>query len=236
MGLSLFLADQAFESWRTWTLFAISFLAMLGARTANVFPNCHLVNKTRTPQRQISKRHQQFLWFSGLRGGIAFALAMRSTEDVGKETGTVMFSATLLIVLVTVLVFGGLTPMLLSRLGVLAGGSSREYTQMDMHPDGRTSLEEHTSFDVHQRKLSDPPSALPENGRSHRSIELSESAMSEGTDEGEEARTGGEAEQERDAHESRFRRFVRTASGSVTLDHINFDSLDKSIEKVFVSP
>ena len=44
MGLSLFLADQAFESWRTWTLFAISFLAMLGARTANVFPNCHLVN------------------------------------------------------------------------------------------------------------------------------------------------------------------------------------------------
>lgn len=51
-----------------------------------------------------------FTCFSGLRGAIAFALAIRDTESQPKQ---MMFTTTLLIVFFTVWVFGGgTTPML----------------------------------------------------------------------------------------------------------------------------
>lgn len=62
------------------------------------------------------KRHLQgvyfLLWFflQGLRGAIAFALAIRNTESQPKQ---MMFTTTLLLVFFTVWVFGGgTTPML----------------------------------------------------------------------------------------------------------------------------
>jgi hypothetical protein len=60
------------------------------------------------------------VWFSGLRGAMAFALAL------GKETvhGEALFTTTLIVVLVTVIIMGGSTVPLLEALGIRLDGSA----------------------------------------------------------------------------------------------------------------
>jgi NhaP-type Na+/H+ or K+/H+ antiporter len=55
------------------------------------------------------------LIFSGLRGAMAFALAMRNTSTHAKK---ILMSTTLGVVLITVFVFGGTTMTLLKRLRI----------------------------------------------------------------------------------------------------------------------
>jgi NhaP-type Na+/H+ or K+/H+ antiporter len=65
----------------------------------------------------IPENHARMLWFSGLRGAMAFALAMEAAAKRG-EDGRAMLTSTLGAVLFTVLVVGGLTVPALRRLGV----------------------------------------------------------------------------------------------------------------------
>jgi hypothetical protein len=65
----------------------------------------------------IPESHASMLWFSGLRGAMAFALAMEAAATRG-EDGRAMLTSTLGAVLFTVLVVGGLTAAALRRLGV----------------------------------------------------------------------------------------------------------------------
>ena len=65
----------------------------------------------------IPENHARMLWFSGLRGAMAFALAMEAASRRG-EDGRAMLTSTLGAVLFTVLVVGGLTVPALRRLGV----------------------------------------------------------------------------------------------------------------------
>ena len=65
----------------------------------------------------IPESHATMLWFSGLRGAMAFALAMEAAATRG-EDGRAMLTSTLGAVLFTVLVVGGLTAAALRRLGV----------------------------------------------------------------------------------------------------------------------
>ena len=65
----------------------------------------------------IPVNHARMLWFSGLRGAMAFALAMEAAAKRG-EDGRAMLTSTLGAVLFTVLVVGGLTVPALRRLGV----------------------------------------------------------------------------------------------------------------------
>ena len=196
-------------------MFIIAFLGMLAARVCNVLPGVALVNLHRSPESKISRRHQIFLWFSGLRGAIAFALAMKSTDDVGDEAGAVIFSVTLLIVLVTVLIFGGLTPLMLEKLDVL--DKSSPYSPMAA---GDSDDERPLGGKDHQSDYS---------GDSKRDISNVEMSDMQGTP--ESYVTSVELRSDAGSSDTPLRKFIRTASGKLSVQEI-----DKGLHKVFVSP
>ena len=116
--------------------FGVALLACLLARAANVFPMVRAINAVRKRKaRAIPLTHKLMLWWSGLRGAIAFALALRFRQDLldaaaggspgegsdaamerAKQTGDAVFTTTALIVLATVLVVGGSTNALIEHL------------------------------------------------------------------------------------------------------------------------
>lgn len=218
MGLSLFLGHQTFEMGSMWVLFVIAFLAMLLARICNVFPNCFIVNTRRNAQRKISRNHQIFLWFSGLRGAIAFALAMKSTADVGDEAGSVIFSVTLLIVLVTVLLFGGFTPFMLNKLDVY--DKTGPYTNLEESMDAPSDHYPANNNDKAHKSDSETMRDLD-------GIELTEVERTpESWTTAVELRSDAGS-----SSDTPLRKFIRTASGKLKVEEI-----DKTLHKVFVSP
>eukprot|EP00055_Hartaetosiga_balthica_P012116 m.57927 g.57927 ORF g.57927 m.57927 type:complete len:530 (-) comp7841_c0_seq4:80-1669(-) len=89
-------------------------LCMLG-RALNIFPLAYWINSGRaSPEKSITFRMQIVMWFSGLRGAIAFALVSDlEGSDFSEGTQKVLMSTTLVIILFTIIVFGGSTwPML----------------------------------------------------------------------------------------------------------------------------
>ncbi|KAJ6863871.1 sodium proton exchanger family protein [Populus alba x Populus x berolinensis] len=94
------------------------------ARAANVFSCAYLVNLVRPAPRQIPVKHQKALWYSGLRGAMAFALALQSVHDLPEGHGQTIFTATTAIVVLTVLLIGGSTGTVLETLQV--GGDDHD--------------------------------------------------------------------------------------------------------------
>ncbi|AAF68127.1 F20B17.4 [Arabidopsis thaliana] len=114
---------------------------------ANVFGCGYLVNLARPAHRKIPMTHQKALWYSGkillcvplssycfyssvintkicgfcigLRGAMAFALALQSVHDLPEGHGQTIFTATTAIVVLTVLLIGGSTGTMLEALEVV---------------------------------------------------------------------------------------------------------------------
>ncbi|KAL2970090.1 hypothetical protein AAZX31_15G119200 [Glycine max] len=99
--------------------FSIIFIGI--ARAANVFSCAYLVNLVRPTHRKIPSKHQKALWYSGLRGAMAFALALQSIHDLPEGHGQTIFTATTAIVVLTVLLIGGSTGSMLEALDVVGG-------------------------------------------------------------------------------------------------------------------
>ena len=130
MGVSLFLEGQAWDFGKKsgalyispagfWAFFFLTLGIMLSSRLLNVYPLSRLINTwrgARAPERKIPRKQQFMLWFSGLRGAIAFALAMKSILDLGEEVGYVIFTTTTLIVFLTVIALGGASASLIHKL------------------------------------------------------------------------------------------------------------------------
>ena len=91
---------------------------------------------------RVPENHARMLWFSGLRGAMAFALAMEAAAKRG-EDGRAMLTSTLGAVLFTVLVVGGLVVPALRRLGIECDGEtiSRENTRAGLR-SGRGAASE----------------------------------------------------------------------------------------------
>ncbi|XP_072897620.1 sodium/hydrogen exchanger 9-like isoform X2 [Hemitrygon akajei] len=90
-----------------------AFIAIFVARACNIYPLTLLLNLRR--KRRIPWNLQHMMMFSGLRGAIAFALAIRDTDSKPKQ---MMFTTTLMIVFFTVWVFGGGTTQMLMWLRI----------------------------------------------------------------------------------------------------------------------
>ncbi|KAM6438251.1 sodium/hydrogen exchanger 7 isoform 2-T2 [Rhynochetos jubatus] len=113
MGLALFTFQKHIFS----PIFIIgAFIAIFLGRAAHIYPLSFLLNLGR--RHKISWNFQHMMMFSGLRGAMAFALAIRDTATYSHQ---MMFSTTLLIVFFTVWIVGGGTTPMLSWLNIRVG-------------------------------------------------------------------------------------------------------------------
>lgn len=108
LGLAIFSFRHRVEP----ALVIWSLILCLVGRACNIFPLAVLVNKFR--EHQITRRQMFIMWFSGLRGAISYALSLHL--EFSDETRHVIITSTLIIVLVTTLVFGGSTMPLMKIL------------------------------------------------------------------------------------------------------------------------
>nr|CAC83608.1 Na+/H+ antiporter, isoform 2 [Solanum lycopersicum] len=118
--------DIAMEkhSWSHVGFIFFSILFIVIARAANVFGCAYLVNLVRPPHQKIPAKHQKALWYSGLRGAMAFALALQPVHDLPEGHGQAIFTATTAIVVLTVLIIGGSAGTMLEALEVVGDGQS----------------------------------------------------------------------------------------------------------------
>lgn len=93
-----------------------AFLGIFIGRACNIYPLSFLLNLGR--RHRIGWNLQHMMMFSGLRGAIAFALAIRNTSLPAQQT---MLTTTLFIVFFTVWFFGGGTTQMLSWLNIRVG-------------------------------------------------------------------------------------------------------------------
>lgn len=132
------------HSWNGLTIMWGIILTLV-SRFANIYPLTRLVNRWRT--HKISDKNQLIMWFSGLRGAVAFALSLNFPSHNGSDdTRRVVISTTLAIVLFTVIVLGGGIMPLLRLLRVesaddeIANGLSvhADASNPDLAGDGNT--------------------------------------------------------------------------------------------------
>lgn len=125
--------DIAMEqhSWSHVGFIFFSILFIVVARAANVFSCAYLVNLARPATRRIPAKHQKALWYSGLRGAMAFALALQSVHDLPEGHGQTIFTATTAIVVLTVLLIGGSTGTMLEALQVVGDGHEVSLVEHD---------------------------------------------------------------------------------------------------------
>lgn len=93
-------------------LVVFAILACFIARAAHIFTLSNLANLTR--KHRITWRMQVVMWFAGLRGAIAFALAL----NMPGEDRSIWLTTTLAVVIFTTFFCGGLTSKLVSGLGL----------------------------------------------------------------------------------------------------------------------
>ncbi|XP_037780939.1 sodium/hydrogen exchanger 7-like [Penaeus monodon] len=110
IGVSMFTFDH--HKWDVGFI-SIAFVAIIAGRFMCVYPLSFLLNLGRTPKIPIN--FMNMLFFSGLRGAIAFALAIRNTSSTARKA---ILTTTSLIVIITVILCGGLTTQVLSWLGI----------------------------------------------------------------------------------------------------------------------
>ena len=113
LGISLFAYSGKFD-WDVSFLIVIVPILCL-ARACHVFPLLYLANLGR--RRPVPRSHLVPIWFAGLRGAIAFALAL---SYKGRHNERIQ-AATFFVVIVTTLGFGSATGPVLRRYGLLRG-------------------------------------------------------------------------------------------------------------------
>jgi sodium/hydrogen exchanger 8 len=111
MGMGVFTGGfQQFDL----TFSVIALVACLIGRALNIFPLSWLANLCRKGRFKIGPKLQVVLWFAGLRGAIAFALA----ENMPGPHKDVYATATLTICIVTTVFCGGFTERMLTLFGM----------------------------------------------------------------------------------------------------------------------
>ena len=113
MGVAMFLEE---EKWSMVPFVLVAMVGCAGGRALNVFPVIRWVNQRRRPARRVPDNHTKMLLVSGLRGAIAcLHWRARRRRDLGEASGKVIRTATLFIVIFTVLVVGGSCNYLAAR-------------------------------------------------------------------------------------------------------------------------
>ena len=118
MGMGVF--TGRFQNWDIkFSILALTFCFI--GRFLNIFPLSWMANQCRRGDQKIPGKMQVVLWFAGLRGAIAFALA----ENMPGPNKEVYATATLSICIFTTVICGGFTERMLSVFG-MKGEPERE--------------------------------------------------------------------------------------------------------------
>jgi len=112
MGMGAFTGK--FANWNLkFSLFTMLFCVL--GRFLNIIPLSRILNNFRRKQSEkIGCKMQMVLWFAGLRGAIAYALA----ENMPGENKSTYVSGTLSICMITTVICGGFTERILSLAGM----------------------------------------------------------------------------------------------------------------------
>ncbi|KAJ5075999.1 sodium/hydrogen exchanger 8 [Anaeramoeba ignava] len=121
LGLAVFSFNESYNL----PLIGFAILACLFSRALNIYPISAIVNLWRK-YNKIFQSHQFMIWFSGLRGAVAFALSIRLKTEHSKS----LMTTTLMVVVFTVIFLGGFTPLLVKKLKL-------ENTVIDKFPHGQ---------------------------------------------------------------------------------------------------
>jgi len=113
LGLALFTLHQV---WDTVILSVYAIVICLFARLCNIYPLTYILNKF--IKNKIGPRKQFTMWFSGLRGAIAFVLALQASEDFSApgQNGNTILTTCIMVIFFTVFVFGGYIWPVLEKL------------------------------------------------------------------------------------------------------------------------
>jgi sodium/hydrogen exchanger 8 len=114
LGLGLSAFNHPYDK-LGWATVPLTILNLSVARVLNIGIVSFLVNKSRQ-EKKISFKFQFVMWLAGLRGSMAYALALKSTFDF--EKGPIMLIDTLIYAFVSILIVGSLMNPVLSRLDV----------------------------------------------------------------------------------------------------------------------
>eukprot|EP01028_Stygiella_incarcerata_P013430 TRINITY_DN82303_c0_g1_i1.p1 TRINITY_DN82303_c0_g1~~TRINITY_DN82303_c0_g1_i1.p1 ORF type:complete len:659 (+),score=180.15 TRINITY_DN82303_c0_g1_i1:97-1977(+) len=125
LGLAVFAFDHKIHI----GIVIVTLIGCLLGRFCNIYPLSALLNRFR--ENKITNKNRFVMFFSGLRGAIAFALAIDLLRpDSPVKDGELLFSTTLVVVLITVFGFGGGTLPLLRALKVEGRPTT---TKMDVY-------------------------------------------------------------------------------------------------------
>mmetsp|Transcript_13179 Transcript_13179/g.25148 ORF Transcript_13179/g.25148 Transcript_13179/m.25148 type:complete len:586 (-) Transcript_13179:225-1982(-) len=97
-------------------LAVVSLASCLIARWVHVHVCTKLINSWRSESHRVPPNFTTAIWFSGLRGPIAFALALSTHTELTGDTSEAILTSTIAVIVCTVLVNGGYTPTLLDKL------------------------------------------------------------------------------------------------------------------------
>ncbi|KAI9145022.1 Cation/H+ exchanger [Paraphysoderma sedebokerense] len=99
-----------------------SLIAILVART-HVFIICTFHNWISHVRNHIPFRHQIFIWFSGLRGAVAFALAVQLLDNhyLSEQTRAIIFGTAVGVIVMMVFGINIMTPFMIDSLNLTSG-------------------------------------------------------------------------------------------------------------------
>jgi sodium/hydrogen exchanger 8 len=139
VGMGLFSFNLPFEG-MGWALFFWMIFSVLLARGANILINTSILNYFQ--DAKISPTFQFIMWFSGLRGAIAFALAIDSSKEF--LGGGIILTMTLSFAIITIIFVAGAIAPILIKLDVLEkpGDTSPSLPQTEFDPDQESDKDE----------------------------------------------------------------------------------------------
>lgn len=114
LGIGLFAFNHPYEQ-LGWGLVITTIINLNLARALNVFVVSALVNCTRE-KNKITPKMQGVMWMSGLRGAMAYALALKCATEL--PIGPVILIDTLIYAFLTILGIGSILNPVLTKLGV----------------------------------------------------------------------------------------------------------------------
>ena len=114
LGLGLFAFNHPYSK-MGWAMVPLTILNLSLSRALNIGVVSLLVNRSRN-HKKITPKFQFVMWLAGLRGAMAYALALKSTFDF--EKGPIMLLATLIYAIISILGVGSFMTPILDKLEV----------------------------------------------------------------------------------------------------------------------